>query len=147
MAVLDWSADYETGVYEIDLQHRSLLAIANQVHDAIRSGRAERTVEWMIEELALYTKFHFETEEAYMRHYGLDDEARHRVEHAELLSAIKRFRRKLKAGDERVQDEVSEFLSTWLDKHLRGADRQFGAEVRAAMNRPPGKPRRKKKNP
>jgi hemerythrin len=145
MSVLEWTPELETGVFEIDLQHRSLVAIANQLHDAIRAGRAGRTVEWMLEELALYTRFHFETEEAYMRRYGLDNQERHRVEHGELLSAIKRFRRKLKAGDDRVQDDVLEFLSRWLDQHLRGADRQFGAEVLAAMNRPPGKRRAKKK--
>jgi hemerythrin len=145
MAVLDWSNELDTGVYEIDLQHRSLVNIANQLHDAIKAGRAERTIEWMLEELALYTKFHFETEEAYMRRYGLDDLQRHRVEHAELLSGIKRFRRKMKAGDERVQDDVLDFLSGWLEKHLKGADRDFGIEVRAAMNRLPGKPRAKKK--
>ena len=145
MAVLDWTSDLDTGVYEIDLQHRSLVNIANQLHDAIRAGRAGRTVEWMLEELALYTRFHFETEESYMRRYGLDGLQQHRIEHAELLSAIKRFRRKLKAGDERVQDDVLEFLSGWLEKHLRGADRELGLEVRAAMNRLPSKPRTRKK--
>lgn len=144
MAIMDWSPELETGVFEIDLQHRSLLAIANQLHDAIQGGRAGRTIEWMFEELALYTKFHFATEEAYMRRYGIEDAERHRVEHADLLAAIKRFRRKLKAGDERVQDEVPEFLAGWLDRHLKGADRRFGLEVRAAMNRPPGNPRKKK---
>ena len=145
MAVLDWTSDLDTGVYEIDLQHRSLVNIANQLHDAIKAGRAGRTIEWMLEELALYTRFHFDTEESYIRRYWLDGLQAHRIEHAELLSAIKRFRRKLKAGDERVQDDVLVFLSGWLEKHLRGADRELGLEVRAAMNRLPGKPRTRKK--
>ena len=147
MSVLDWSNDLEIGVYEIDLQHRSLVNIANQLHDAIKAGRAERTVEWMLEELALYTKFHFETEEAYMRRYGLDGLKEHRLEHGELLSGIKRFRRKMKAGDERVQDDVLEFLASWLDKHLRGADRQLGLDVLEAMRAPPPRRGGKKKSP
>lgn len=135
MTVLEWSADLETGIFELDLQHRSLVAIANQLHDAIRAGKAERTIEWMLEELALYTRFHFQTEESYMRRYGLDMEHEHRVEHAELLSAIKRFRRKIKAGDERVPKDVLVFLAEWLNQHLRGSDRQMAVDVKLAMGR------------
>lgn len=133
MAVLEWSSDLETGVFEIDLQHRSLVAIANQLHDAIQASKPTKTVEWMLEELALYTRFHFDTEESYMRRYGLDLAREHRVEHAELLSAIKRFRRKLKAGDERVQNEVLGFLGDWLERHIREADRDLAIDVRVAM--------------
>lgn len=136
MTILEWTPDLEIGVYEIDLQHRSLIGIANQLHDAIVSGKAERTIEWILEELVLYTKFHFDTEECYMRRYQPDCSTQHALEHGEMLKAVRRFKRKLKAGDEAIPLAVHDFLQGWLSAHLKGTDRQLGDELREKMYGP-----------
>jgi hemerythrin len=133
MTILEWTPDLEIGIYEIDLQHRSLIGIANQLHDAIVSGKAERTIEWILEELVLYTKFHFDTEARYMRRYQPDCATQHSHEHGEMLKAVRRFKRKLKAGDESVPLAVHDFLQGWLRMHLKGTDRQLGDELREKM--------------
>lgn len=133
MTVLEWTPDLEIGIYEIDLQHRSLIGIANQLHNAIVSGKAERTIEWILEELVLYTKFHFETEERYMRRYQPDCATQHAHEHGEMLKAVRRFKRKMKAGDEAVPLAVQDFLQGWLRTHLKGTDRRLGDELREKM--------------
>lgn len=126
MPVLEWTSDLDIGIYEIDLQHRSLVSIANQLYDAIETGRSHHTIEWILEELLVYTKMHFKTEEQYMRRYEHGHASQHAHEHAELLKAMRRIKRKLKAGDDGVEDEVLEFLSGWLAKHLTGSDRTLG---------------------
>lgn len=126
MPVLEWTSDLDIGIYEIDLQHRSLVSIANQLYDAIEAGRSARTVEWILEELLVYTKMHFQTEEQYMRRYEHDRAGQHVHEHGELLKAMRRIKRKLKAGEEGVDEEVLEFLSGWLANHLTGSDRKLG---------------------
>jgi hemerythrin len=133
MAILEWTPDLEIGIFEIDLQHRSLIGIANHLHDAVVSGKAERTIEWILEELVLYTKFHFDTEEGYMRRYQLDSAPCHAHEHDEMLKAVRRLKRKMKAGDEAVPADVHEFLQGWLRSHLKGTDRQLGDELRRKM--------------
>src|SRR5262245_38237858 len=110
MPVLEWTADLDIGIFEIDLQHRSLVSIANQLYDAIESSRQGRTVKWILEELLLYTKMHVQTEEQYMRRYQYDQASQHAQEHGELLKAMRRFKRKLKAGDEGVDEAVLVFL-------------------------------------
>jgi len=125
MAVIEWRPELDIGIFEIDMQHRSLVSIANQLHDAIEAGKAERTIEWMLEELLLYTKMHFQTEEQYMKRYMYKDAAEHAREHGEMLKAMRRFKRQLKAGEE-ISDEVLEFLHAWLEAHLTGPDRSLG---------------------
>ena len=133
MPVLEWNSDFDIGIFEIDLQHRSLVSIANQLYDAIEADRAARTVEWILEELLLYTQMHFQTEEQYMRRYEHEQESasQHKREHGELLKAMRRFKRKMKAGEEGVGEEVLEFLQGWLAEHLRGSDRTLGDAFKA----------------
>ena len=134
MAVFEWSADLEIGVFELDLQHRSLVAIANQFHDAVESGRPEHTIQWILDELLLYTKMHFETEEKYMRRYEHEQSSVHKSEHAEMLKAMRRFKRKLKAGED-IADEVLDFLGAWLAEHLTGLDRSLGESFKAGRHK------------
>lgn len=125
MSVIEWRPELDIGIFEIDMQHRSLVSIANQLHDAIESGKADRTIEWMLEELLLYTKMHFQTEEQYMKRYQHTEAAGHAREHGEMLKAMRRFKRRLKVGDD-VADEVLDFLRGWLESHLGGPDRALG---------------------
>jgi hemerythrin len=131
MPVLEWTPEFDIGIYEIDLQHRSLVSIANQLYDAIEADRAPGTVEWILEELLLYTRMHFQTEEQYMQRYEPADSARHKREHGELLKAMRRLKRKLAAGDDEVGDELLAFLSAWLADHLKGSDRSLGEAFKA----------------
>lgn len=130
MPVLEWTPELEIGIFEIDLQHRSLVSIANQLHDAIESGKADKTIEWILEELLLYTKMHFQTEEQYMRRYEHTASEQHKLEHAEMLKAMRRFKRKLKVDDDALADEVLVFLRDWLHHHLTGPDRALGEAYR-----------------
>jgi hemerythrin len=131
MPELEWSPEFAIGIYEIDLQHRSLVSIANQLHDAIEGGKPNRTIEWILDELLVYTKMHFQTEEQYMRRYEHQESPRHLQEHRELLKAMGRFRKKLKAGDDGVGDQVLAFLSAWLSSHMTGSDRALGEAYKA----------------
>lgn len=133
MPVLEWTSDFNIGIHEIDLQHRSLVSIANQLYDAIETGRPGHTVEWILEELLVYTKMHFQTEEQYMRRYEHDRASQHAKEHAELLKAMRRFKRKFKEGAEGVDEEVLDFLSGWLGNHLTGSDRALGEAYQARV--------------
>ena len=130
MPVIEWRPELEIGIFEIDLQHRSLVSIANQLHDAVASGKAVQTVEWILEELLLYTKMHFQTEEQYMRRYQYVASAQHQAEHDEMLKALRRFKRKLKNDDDTLPEDVLDFLHDWLAQHLTGPDRALGEAYR-----------------
>lgn len=129
MAVVNWSSELETGIGEIDQQHRNLVAIANHLHDSMLAGQAQQTIEWIIDELTVYVKFHFDAEEQLMKKRGHLDTKAHKLEHKEMLKAIKRFRKRFYAGEARVENEVMAFLSGWLMQHIMGTDRALGQHL------------------
>lgn len=131
MAFMTWGPQLEIGIHEIDLQHRNLLAIANHLHDAIAAGQAMQAVDWILEELTLYAKYHFATEEKLMKRHRHADSEEHTREHEKMLKAIRRFKKKFHAGEPRVEHEVMEFLGVWMTRHIMGSDRALGQDLAA----------------
>lgn len=132
MATLIWNPDLDIGIYEIDTQHRSLVAIANQLCDAIESGREARTVEWILDALLMQIRLHFQTEEKFMRRCGQQDFSSHKREHRQMLKAMRRFMRQYRGDGESVAEELLLFVHRWLEDHLNGEDRLLGEYVRRA---------------
>lgn len=131
VAIVTWGPKMEIGVPEIDLQHRNLVAIANHLHDAISANQAQQAVDWILEELTLYVKFHFDSEERLMQELDYVDTEKHQLEHKEMLKAIRRFKKHFHAGEPRVEREVMDFLGGWLLQHIMGTDRALGRHYAA----------------
>ncbi len=131
MAIVTWGPELEIGVHEIDAQHRNFVAIANHLHDAIAANQAQESIDWILEELTLYAKFHFDTEEKLMERHKLTETEEHRQEHKAMLKAIGRFKKKLHAGEPRVDRDVMAFLGGWFMDHIKGTDRALGEFLKA----------------
>ena len=73
---LEWNDSLETGVEEIDSDHRCLISLANRIHNAALAGNREEVADLVLE-FSNYCDDHFVMEEEFMRdiHYP------HRAEH------------------------------------------------------------------
>jgi hemerythrin-like metal-binding protein len=127
---LNWDPAYETGVAEIDHQHRELLSQMDRLLEAIAGGSGVRETERTLLHLGEYIETHFSTEEVLMeisdyngldRHRGLHDEMRAQV--ASLVSTYQMNPAAVPAG-------VMAFLSSWLVDHLSGEDRLMAEHLR-----------------
>lgn len=136
MPEIEWTSDFEIGIFEIDLQHRSLVSIANQLIDAVEAGKPKSTIEWILDELLVYARMHFVTEEQYLKRYMDKGLSQHKGEHHHLLKAMRRFRKKVHDGDEDVGEKVLEFFSAWLPDHLAGSDQSLGEAYRTFKKGP-----------
>ena len=79
MTLAVWSDRYETGIPEIDAQHRRLFQAINRMEAAYQAGTEEAEAQESLAFLARYTLEHFETEEAIWHEYLTDDSAE--IEH------------------------------------------------------------------
>jgi hemerythrin len=107
-----WDPALETGVNEIDEQHRLLFRKADAVLEAVAAGQGALEVKRTLQFLADYAALHFETEERYMRAAGFPDADAH----AEIHQRMNR----------RLMEVASEF-------HARGASPSLVADVEALM--------------
>jgi hemerythrin len=67
---LHWKSDYETGVREIDLQHRFFMDLINRLHEELIGATDSDYRAALFEELSNYARFHFVSEENLMFKFG-----------------------------------------------------------------------------
>ena len=81
MALIAWSDKYNVQIKEIDNQHKVLVGMINDLHDAMKQAKSKEISLEIINKMAEYTKFHFSTEEKYMRRFAYPDYPGHKHEH------------------------------------------------------------------
>lgn len=121
-----WDANYETGVLSLDIDHRLLFALGNQVIVADEKG------DWVAQKTALLalvsaTVAHFERSERLMLDikYSYKEAARHQLEHSRLLKKLMPALDDLDSGKNSARAS-SEMLLTWLQKHISSEDKLLG---------------------
>ncbi len=121
---LHWSADYDTGIEEVDLQHRYFVVLINRLHKELLTSQDELYCSALIEELFKYAMFHFLSEENIMFKIGYPDLEEHRKRHFDLLDKLS-----LRAS-QRHNEELLEFLVEWFFHHVQQDDHLIGEFVR-----------------
>jgi hemerythrin len=121
MPVAVWSENYETGIEEIDAQHKHLFEAINRLADCFKEGRAGLGVREALDFLDVYTREHFDTEEEFMRVVNYPLFSFHQTEHTELLVKVQNFRVKMDEGF-LITADVATFAADWLAHHINESD-------------------------
>ena len=125
MGQIEWGPEYETGVREIDSQHRTLLGIYNDLNEALQAGNQQEVVGTTIDRLLQYTDFHFKHEERMMVEYGYPMSSAHTAEHYVLIERSKLLQHRMQSGDAQVAMDTLDFLKRWLINHIQKVDRDL----------------------
>jgi hemerythrin len=129
VAFFDWDDRFVVNVAEIDQQHRRHAAIERTNELAtLEAVLAEiETVTTVIDELAKYASYHFDTEEQHMRANAYPEYESHLAEHQQFINKVKTFKSSFEKAKTRLSTEIVEFLKTWWQKHILAADKRCGA--------------------
>ena len=127
MALIQWSPALSVNVVEIDRQHQKLVAMINDLNDAMRAGKGKEVLGKTIAELLTYTATHFQFEEKYFAQYGYPDTAAHKKEHVDFAQKVTDFKKGFDGGTLGLSMQVMSFLSDWLQKHIQGSDKKYSA--------------------
>jgi hemerythrin len=120
-----WNDSYSVGVRSLDEQHKRLVAMSNQLHEAMSAGKGREVVEPVLKEMFDYTRLHFTTEEKLLEKYnypGLSDQKR---EHEAFIKKVAEMQTDLKVRNLTLSIEVSHFLRSWITNHIMGIDKQY----------------------
>lgn len=128
---VEWSNELSVGVDEIDEQHKMLVELLNQMHEAVRERQAAQITNNILERLGEYTRVHFAVEESLMHITHCPDYAWHKVEHDQLIGQLQELREKLADGKHSISFELVHFLKVWLTKHIMESDKRYSSHFLA----------------
>lgn len=127
MAMMEWSPAYSIKVKKFDDQHKKLVELLNQLHDAMRAGEGSAAQIAVLQSLVSYTGTHFKDEEQMLQTNGYPDFARHKGEHDKLVKQVLDLQNRIQSGSHIPTLSLLSFLKEWLITHIQGEDKKYGA--------------------
>lgn len=124
-----WESSFETGVAEMDLQHRKLVQMVNDLYKAMRSQKTKQVLNGIVDDLIAYTAQHFKDEEDVMAKAGFPELNQHKKIHKDLVAKVLDVQKKLNSGQAVVGVDLLNFLKSWLVDHIKGQDKKYGAHI------------------
>jgi hemerythrin len=125
MSLFVWDPKYSVDIHNIDRQHKRLLALFNELYEAVQKGNAHDVIHRVLVRAADYATYHFQTEEALLARYGYYEEAVHRAEHDKFVEQVASMTEKLELDDPAVGLATLKLLSDWVNNHILGSDQKF----------------------
>lgn len=130
MSYMAWEANFETGIAQVDAEHRSLVETVNRLHDAMKQGRAKAEVAGILDFLADYTGKHFAHEESLMQRHDYPGYARHKEIHDKLVAQVTGLIGTIQKGEVVLSLDLMDFLQDWLTRHILQEDQAFARHFR-----------------
>jgi len=131
MALIEWKDSYALGVPSVDLEHRQLIDLINELHEKLcREREAPSTVVEFLGELVTRVGAHFALEERLMRTSDYPDYPAHKADHERLLDEIRDL---MDDYEDRLHPDLAAFaasLDTWFTAHFRSHDAKLHGKVR-----------------
>lgn len=125
MALCVWDDSFSVKIPSIDEQHKNLLQIINDLHDAMLIGKSGTVIKEILHEIFEYTQYHFSYEEELLKKIQYPNFEAHRQLHKAFVNDVTDFYNKYVHGDILLSVEVLEFLMNWLTNHIKGSDTEY----------------------
>ena len=125
MALFEWQDKFSVKINSIDEQHKKLINIINDLHDAMLEGKSREIIKEVLFRLVDYTKTHFTYEEELFEKHGYSEKVSHEKQHDEFVQKLYEVVEKFKVIKSFVSIEIMEFLKDWLVNHIMGIDKKY----------------------
>lgn len=133
---LVWSAQLETGVPEIDEQHRILVQTLNEAGASLAHQPRMEHLEKITQDLLAYALYHFDMEETLMAETGYASAAgpaaaEHEQQHRAFAARAVALRDEVRSGAPDAAQHLLDFIHQWLIHHILQTDQLLAAHVLA----------------
>jgi hemerythrin len=126
MTFFTWSPEMSVGVELIDSDHKALIRLINELHDAFEDDDTPELPADTFDRLVEYIDHHFLREEAVMEACGYPNMDPHKVEHGRFTHEIRYIRDRYVKGEEtEAAEKLLYFLKNWLRRHILVEDMAY----------------------
>jgi hemerythrin len=133
MPLFTWYNMYSINNEEIDNQHKKLFGIFNMLYDICTGCDRNNSLETIINELILYSSYHFNAEEEYMRNIHYRDINNQISEHDLFERKVLELKVENAEGDSEKCHELVLFLSNWLLDHVIKEDKKISLDTKGGL--------------
>jgi hemerythrin len=127
MAYLEWDQSYSVDVHYIDEQHKVLFKLINDFYERLKNEEAPDILYQLLKGLEDYSYIHFTSEERNMSAFQFPGYLEHKKEHDAFLAFIDEKMKKLKSEKSVLSVGITDYLKTWIKKHVLGTDTLYSA--------------------
>src|ERR1035437_7311831 len=132
--MLEWKPDYETGVPEIDTQHKVLFDNINRLGKLLDKEEIERAEgDYLLDFLKQYIAQHFQFEETCMARFRCPSHAKNKEQHAQLQNALAHFNKDyaVLGPSKNLLQRLHSTMVWWINSHILKVDVQLKGYVRS----------------
>ncbi len=125
MKEINWNKALSVNIEEIDIQHKNLIDIINNLSQNIQKGVDSDYCKELIDKLEEYSKYHFRTEEELFEKYNYPESEKHIFEHTLFIEKVDFFRKSFNDKLFGLEFRIFNFLHEWLVKHILNSDKKY----------------------
>ena len=123
MSLIDWRSEFETGIAEVDHEHRELVDLLNDLHTELEADAPRERVSAFLGEVFARISAHFALEETVMRKHHYDQYTDHKADHEKLLDELRDIMDAHEAGGYfDYRDALARGVRDWFVNHFKSKD-------------------------
>jgi hemerythrin-like metal-binding protein len=123
MPLIEWRREFETGIADVDHEHRQLVELINDLHRRLGKDADRAEVARFLGEVFARISAHFALEETIMRKHRYDEYPEHKEDHERLLDELRDIMDAHDAGAyAHYREALSGVVRDWFVNHFKTRD-------------------------
>jgi len=122
MSLIEWKDEFSVGVAAVDLEHRDLIDLINDLHTLMDEGATHQQVTSSLGEIFAQISAHFALEEKFLRDTEYEAFSSHKDDHEALLDQIRDIMDRVEDDGSYDEARLSAELDSWFSEHFRTHD-------------------------
>lgn len=118
MSLIEWKDEFSVGVAAVDLEHRDLIDLINDLHTLMGEGATQEQVMSSLGEIFAQISAHFALEEKFMRETEYEHFPSHKDDHEKLLDEIRDIMDRVEDDGSFDEARLSSELEEWFTVHF-----------------------------
>ena len=129
MSYLEWKAEYSVGIESMDVEHREMIELINNVYGELEGRRDADAIEDFLGEVHSAISSHFALEERIMREAGYEEYEAHKNDHEVLLDQIHDMMDASFENADTGLEILEGNLSSWFGNHFSTFDARLHGKL------------------
>jgi len=129
MSLLQWKPEYSVGIESMDVEHREMIDLINDVYQRLGSSPDPEDIEDCLESIFNTISLHFALEERIMREHAYIEYAEHKEDHEDLLDEIRDLMDQFLADTDSGARLLEARLSDWFVRHFATFDARLHGKL------------------